>query len=68
MYSISCESVRSYIGKTGRPVAVRLRERRHNVKEVLEKPKLAKYDRKWVRKVIREVKCREESGSMTDDT
>jgi hypothetical protein len=33
VYSIPCECCRSYIGETGRPVAVQLCEHRHNVKE-----------------------------------
>ncbi|PNF42699.1 hypothetical protein B7P43_G14177 [Cryptotermes secundus] len=44
VYSILCECGRSYIGKTGRPLAVRLRKHRHNVKEgLLEKSKLAQH-------------------------
>jgi predicted GIY-YIG superfamily endonuclease len=40
--SIPCEYGRMYIGETGRPLAVRLREHRHNLKEsLLEKSKLA---------------------------
>ncbi|PNF31038.1 hypothetical protein B7P43_G17855, partial [Cryptotermes secundus] len=35
VYSIPCECGRSYIGETGRPLAVRLREHRHNLKEGL---------------------------------
>jgi hypothetical protein len=35
VYSIPCECGRSYIGKTGRPLAVRLREYRHNLEECL---------------------------------
>jgi predicted GIY-YIG superfamily endonuclease len=42
IYSIPCECGRSYIGETGRSLAVRLREHRHNLKEgLLEKSKLA---------------------------
>jgi hypothetical protein len=42
VYSIPCECGRSYISETGRPLAVRLREYRHNLKEViLEKSELA---------------------------
>jgi hypothetical protein len=33
IYSISCECGRSYIGKTGRPLAVQLHEPRCNLKE-----------------------------------
>jgi predicted GIY-YIG superfamily endonuclease len=36
IYSIPCECGRSYIGETGRPLAVRLREHRHNLKEGFE--------------------------------
>jgi hypothetical protein len=44
VYSISCKYGRSYIGETGRPLAVRLRECRHSLKEShLEKSKLAEY-------------------------
>jgi predicted GIY-YIG superfamily endonuclease len=44
IYSIPCESGRSYIGETGRSLAVRLREHRHNLKQgLLEKSKLAKH-------------------------
>jgi hypothetical protein len=40
--SIPCECGRSYIGETGRPLAVRLREHKHNLREgLLEKSKLA---------------------------
>jgi hypothetical protein len=42
IYSIPCECGRSYIGETGRAVAVWLLEHRHNLKEgLLEKSKLA---------------------------
>jgi hypothetical protein len=42
IYSIPCECGRSYTGETGRPLAVRLREHRHNLKDgLLEKSKLA---------------------------
>jgi hypothetical protein len=42
VYSIPCEFGRSYIGETGNPLAVLLRERRHNLKEgLLQKSKLA---------------------------
>jgi hypothetical protein len=38
VYSIPCECGRSYLGETGRPLAVRLREHKHNLKEgLLEK-------------------------------
>jgi hypothetical protein len=35
IYNIPCECGRSYIGETGRPLAVRLREPKHNLKDVL---------------------------------
>jgi hypothetical protein len=39
-----CECGRSYIGEPGRPLAVRLREHRHNLKEgLLEKSILAQH-------------------------
>jgi hypothetical protein len=42
--SISCECCRSYIGETGRTLAMWLHEHRHNLKEVLlEKSKLAQH-------------------------
>jgi hypothetical protein len=42
--SIPCECGRSYISETGRPLAVRLPEHRHNLKEgLLEKSKLAQH-------------------------
>jgi hypothetical protein len=42
--SIPCECGTSYIGETGRPLAVRLREHRYNLKEgLLEKSKLAQH-------------------------
>jgi hypothetical protein len=45
IYSIPCECGRSYIGETGRPLAVQVRELRHNLKKsLLEKSKLALYD------------------------
>jgi hypothetical protein len=41
VYSIPCECGRSYIGETGRLLAVRLHEHKHNLKEgLLEKSKL----------------------------
>jgi predicted GIY-YIG superfamily endonuclease len=44
VYRIPCECGRSYIGETGRPLAVRLREHRHNLKEgLLEKSKLVQH-------------------------
>jgi predicted GIY-YIG superfamily endonuclease len=44
IYSIPCECGRSYIGETGRPLAVRLREHRHNLQQsLLKKPKLAQH-------------------------
>jgi predicted GIY-YIG superfamily endonuclease len=44
IYSIPCECGRSYIGETGRPLGVRLREHRYNLKEgLLEKSKLAQH-------------------------
>jgi hypothetical protein len=44
IYSIPCESGRSYIGETGRPLAVRLREHRHNLQQgLLEKSKFAQH-------------------------
>jgi hypothetical protein len=44
VYSIPCECGRSYIGETDRPVALWLREHRHNLQEgLLEKSKLAHY-------------------------
>jgi hypothetical protein len=43
VYSV-CECGRSYIGETGRPLAVRLREHKHNFKEgLIEKSKLAQH-------------------------
>jgi hypothetical protein len=44
IHSIPCECGRSYIGKTGRPLAMRLRDHRHNLKEdLLEESKLAQH-------------------------
>jgi hypothetical protein len=44
MYSIPCECGRSCIGETGSPLAVRLREHRHNLQQgLLEKSKLAQH-------------------------
>jgi hypothetical protein len=37
VYSISCESGRSCVGETHRPLAVQLREQRHIKKDLLEK-------------------------------
>jgi hypothetical protein len=34
-YSIPCECGRGYIGETGRPLAVKLHEHRHNLRQVL---------------------------------
>jgi hypothetical protein len=42
VYSIPCECGRSYTGETGRPLAVLLREHRHNLIEgLLDKSELA---------------------------
>jgi hypothetical protein len=44
VYSIPCECGRSYIGETGRPLAVRICEHRHNLKlGLIEKSKLAEH-------------------------
>jgi hypothetical protein len=44
VYSIHCECGRSYIGETGRHLAVQLGEHRYNLKEsLLEESKLAQY-------------------------
>jgi hypothetical protein len=44
IYSISCECGRCYIGETGRPLAVRIREHKHNLNEgLLDKSKLAQH-------------------------
>jgi hypothetical protein len=44
IYCIPCECGRSYIGETGRPLAMQLHEHRHNLQEsLLEKSKLAQY-------------------------
>jgi hypothetical protein len=44
VYSIPCERGSSYIGETGRAIAVWLREHRHNLKEgLLEKSKSAQH-------------------------
>jgi hypothetical protein len=52
VYSIPCECGRSYIGETGRPLAVLLREHRQNIKEgLLEKSQLAQYAHEEVHRV-----------------
>jgi predicted GIY-YIG superfamily endonuclease len=44
IYSIPCECGRSYIGETGRLLAVRLREHSHNLQQgLLEKSELAQH-------------------------
>jgi hypothetical protein len=44
IYSILCECGRSYIGETGRPLAVRFREHRRSLQQgLLEKSKLAQH-------------------------
>jgi hypothetical protein len=44
IYSILCECGRSYIVETGRPLAMQLREHRHDHKDgLLEKSKLAQH-------------------------
>jgi hypothetical protein len=44
IYSIPCECGRSYIGETGRPLAVRLRDHRYNLQQgLLEKSKLGQH-------------------------
>jgi predicted GIY-YIG superfamily endonuclease len=46
IYSIPCECGSTYIGETGRPLAVRLRVHRHNLNEgLLKKSKLAQVAR-----------------------
>jgi predicted GIY-YIG superfamily endonuclease len=53
VYSIPCEYGSSYIGKTGGPLAMRLREHRHNFKEgLLEESKLAQHAYEEGHKVI----------------
>jgi predicted GIY-YIG superfamily endonuclease len=53
VYSIPCECGRSYTGETGRPLAVRLREHKHNFKEgLIEKSKLAQHAYEEDHKVI----------------
>jgi predicted GIY-YIG superfamily endonuclease len=42
VYSIPCECGRTYIGETGRPLAVHRREHRHNFKKgLLQKFKIS---------------------------
>jgi hypothetical protein len=42
--SVPCECGRNYIGETGRPLTVRLREHRHNLQQgLLEISKLAQH-------------------------
>jgi hypothetical protein len=44
IFSIPCECGSSYIGETGRPLAVRLREHRHNLQQgLVEESKLAQH-------------------------
>jgi hypothetical protein len=44
VYNISCECGRDYIGETGKPLSVRLREHKHTFKEgLLERSKLAQH-------------------------
>jgi hypothetical protein len=44
VYSIPCDCGISYIGETGRPLAVRIREHKYNLKlGLLEKSKLAQH-------------------------
>jgi hypothetical protein len=44
IYCIPCECGRNYIGETGRPLAVWLREHRHNLQQgLLEESKLAQH-------------------------
>jgi hypothetical protein len=44
VYSSPCEGGRSYIAETGKPIAVRLREHRHNLQQdLLEKSKVAQH-------------------------
>jgi predicted GIY-YIG superfamily endonuclease len=44
VYSIPCECGRRYIGETGRPMTVRIREHMHNLKQgLIEKSKLAQH-------------------------
>jgi hypothetical protein len=55
VYSIPCECGRSYIGETGRPLAVRLRELRHNLKyDLLEESKLAQHAYKECHRIVRD--------------
>jgi predicted GIY-YIG superfamily endonuclease len=44
IYSIACECGRCYIGETGRPLVVRIREHMNNLKQgLMEKSRLAKH-------------------------
>jgi hypothetical protein len=43
VYSIPCECVIRYIGETGKPLAERLRERRHHLTGLLKESKLAQH-------------------------
>jgi hypothetical protein len=53
VYSFPFECGRSYIGETGRPLAVWLHEHRYNLKEgFLEKSKLAQHDYKEGRRFV----------------
>jgi hypothetical protein len=52
-YSIPCECARSYVGETGRPLAVRHRERRHNLQhDPLQKSKLTEHAYDEVHRVV----------------
>jgi hypothetical protein len=52
VYSTTCECGRSYISETRRPLALRLREHRHNQKQgLLEKSRLTKHAYEEGRKV-----------------
>jgi hypothetical protein len=55
LYSISCGCGRSYIGETGRLLAVQLREHRHNLKDsLLEKTKLVQHAYKEDHRISRD--------------
>jgi len=51
VWSIPCESGRSYIGQTGRPWEVRIREHRQNWRAHMDRPRLVQHSLKEIHRI-----------------